>query len=234
MPATNHHENLVFALAWVQTASDPTIEFKLPSPHWDLVECRIRDEENNSFPLSRTVHLSQSVQTGFDYSLESNKTWRVDATFVGAREFHRPDPADFTDDEKRILEISFTGPEVRLTNSIGEIYIWRFDGHELSTRREKGIDRPYWIVLSTTNELKKSITWSGGSAWSGPFRGVQSQIWWMDNPVTSSISLSTLPLRKSSGRLSILSRRRNVQLLETASPSHSPLTFKIESAARVR
>jgi hypothetical protein len=175
-PLTNFSGGEKFVLLGMQL--NPTYaQFELPSQDWSIPEARITDEEGNSFSWSRSEKpFLDRVDMGFQWSLEPDRIWRVDAKCVATYQF--PDSRrGFDPDETRIAMLTLNGPEVTITNQDHEVFYCAFKGNEIGIRKKVGFDRPYWIVVGATNEMSKAVTVEGGSSWMGWTYGPKEQKW---------------------------------------------------------
>jgi hypothetical protein len=183
LPATNLIDGDAFVVLRAQ--SKPTqIEVQLPSTNWHMPECRIFDQENNSFSWNRMSGPREGrVVVEFDYGLEGNLPWRMAATFVRSPTVRTDTPPGrFPDFEQQQVTIMSAGPEVQFTNQVGSVYHAQFDGRQLGIRPQAGEKRPYFVLLGATNEQGQAVHFDGGTSWSGRPHGPKRQQWYATKP----------------------------------------------------
>ena len=182
-PVTNKVGDLQFILT---SAAPNKIMFALPSADWSISDCRMFDNEGNSFGWSRTEG-PRDLQTKvwFDHWLEVNRSWRVRATFIRGVLAGRP-IAQIPTSECRVARLTRSAPEISLTNTTGEVFSCRVVRDELHFRNETGNVTPYWIILSATNQDNEridvsSVGWTGTGGASAP----QEQVWSLPKPCSA-------------------------------------------------
>ena len=89
----------------------------------------------------------------FAYPLEFNRAWKVAAIFT-----HAPPGLlvlrQFTPKDRLRVEVGASAPYVRVTNSAGTVYNWRFDGLQVSVwSTTHPREKPDFVMMSATNEL---------------------------------------------------------------------------------
>jgi hypothetical protein len=150
----------------LSSASDHHVIFTLPSKQWQIPYCRLSDLEGNSALSSRTEGPRDdgTVRVWFDHTLETNRPWRVEATFVHGDSIYEP-TTDFPPEQLRTAHITPTQP-ASLTNLSGEnftISLGRYNQLMIQSPNRAGL--PCWAILSATNENNQPVNLSNGFNW---------------------------------------------------------------------
>jgi hypothetical protein len=180
-PKTRHSEGAFeFALSAVQ---EKELVFTLADTNWTVVNCRITDDEGNYTTWSRTMGPNRGereASVGFDHGLETNRWWRVEASFLRAPYWMQAteDAGRWPEEERRLIHIGQSADSVMCTNTSGGVFRWRYLAGQIQLTREDAPTRPHWIVLSATNETGSKVTVPGGSAWTRRgLDGSEAQMW---------------------------------------------------------
>jgi hypothetical protein len=180
-PITNRMGGSQFVLT---SAAANKITFKVPADDWWISDCRIADNEGNKFGFSGAEWPKEgTAKIRFSYWLELNRVWRVQATFVkdGARKRRE---VKFAKEERRTVRLGPNVPEVTLTNGAGELFLCRLTNNALQVHNPQGVGRPYWVVLSATNENSEAIAIARASAWMSGHGGSEIQVWHLPKTCT--------------------------------------------------
>jgi hypothetical protein len=180
-PKTTHSEGgFEFVLSKVKAKE---LVFSMADTNWTVVNCRISDDEGNFTTWSRTMgpHRGErEAAVGFDHELETNRWWRIEATFLRAPHWMqaRENAGLWPQEERRLIRIGQSADSVTSTNASGGVFRWRYLAGQIQLTREDAPTRPHWIVLAATNEAGSKLTVPGGSAWTrhGP-NGPEAQMW---------------------------------------------------------
>jgi hypothetical protein len=173
-PVTNHLGGSEFVLS---SAEANKITFKVPSDDWWISACRIADDEGNKYGLSSVEWREKgSVKVWFNHWLETNRVWRVQATFVKGNSNRRRE-SKFTEEERRTVHLTPNAPEVTLTNGAGELFFCRLTNNTLRVHNPHGIGRPNWVVLSATDGNAEPIAIPKDSASMSGHGGSEIQVW---------------------------------------------------------
>jgi hypothetical protein len=180
-PITNRMGGSEFVLT---SAAANKITFKVPADDWSISDCRMADNEGNKFGFSGAEWPKEgTAKIRFSYWLELNRVWRVQATFVkdGARKRRE---VKFAKEERRTVRLGPNVPEVTLTNGAGELFLCRLTNNALQVHNPQGVGRPYWVVLSATNENSEAIAIARTSAWMSGHGGSEIQVWHLPKTCT--------------------------------------------------
>jgi hypothetical protein len=194
LPQTNHIGEISVALLEAKT-SPPSLRFLLPSAEWTIAECQIVDEEGNRFSSNRKYQPGRRTIVGeFDYSLETNRTWKAQTTLVRASMDEGEPKPDYPSERQMLITLN-SGPDVHVTNQLGEKYIFRFSGGHLYVRPEGQSYRPHLVVLGATNEIGAALrfheltaTWAAFPGWPRA-----QQAWFARAPATNITVLVAFP-----------------------------------------
>jgi hypothetical protein len=192
LPVTNRAGGMEFVLTGISTSPKAQVHFRSSTRDWSIQEARIVDEEGNSSSWNRISYPENEFVVEFDYGLEANRVWKIETKFIGLRDFPPRVEKEFPAADLSRVEVNSSGPEVPFKDVTGTVYHCRFNGRELSIRREAGFDRPYLLLVRATQD-GKPINFEGGSAWSGRRFGPKSQQWWL--PGTSQTGATNLSLQ---------------------------------------
>jgi hypothetical protein len=178
------------------------LSFRLSSRNWQIPECIIRDEESNSFShtsmrLLRDRSPPVEFKGQFEYSLEPDRTWKIQAKLIRAPQFPFNSPGspplrltDFPDYERMTAEVVAHGPEVRMTNSLGDAYFCYLAGPEVYVRKETGLDLPYVVLIDAANENMAAVSFDRGVSWAGRPNERKLQRWSMGSSAPASTNLT--------------------------------------------
>jgi hypothetical protein len=184
IPNTTEVDELRIVLREVQSVP-AQVKFQLSSTNWTLAECKIYDQELNSrsmsiwFPPEKVSSVAR-----FDYGLEPDQIWKIEAKFVRAAGFGLPmvGPEDFPENERFNIQVR-SGSSLKLTNSVGGEYLCRFNGKDFSIQNRDGFDWPYVVILGATNENDQRVSF-GGYGLSRSMLDPPIQSWSIKRPAT--------------------------------------------------
>ncbi len=164
-PVTNRFDGHDFILL---SATASELIFTLPSNDWSIPHCRVFDNEGNAaaWSLMEGPRADGRASVMFSHSLETNRAWRVDATFARGYKLHQP-VTNFPPEQLRTAHVTRAQPAT-LTNLAGEVFTLQLDsGLKIQTPDRAGL--PCWVILGTKDENNQTFELPGGTGWmNGP------------------------------------------------------------------
>ena len=189
VPMTNQVEESEFVLAGV--VFEPTrIRFRVPRG-WRLTQCKIEDEEGNSYKnISRPFRDAHGgVRALFAHSLERDRTWKITAKLIGpvlnsSWADSTLESGAFHSGQDLTINIA-EGSELTVTNTVGAAYRCRFDEQTLSIRgAEKGQERTRFTILKATDQTGRDVEFLDISTSQNPrLQRLGAQSWRTDERV---------------------------------------------------
>ena len=194
-PVTNRFDGQEFILSSASDSRDQRIAravgtghvvLTLPSSDWQIPYCRLFDNEGNSARKSWIEGpRNGKVTVWFDHSLETNRPWRVEATF--ARGFGPPRPDRlYSPEQLRTAHLTAAQPAT-LTNNAGEVFTLKIDARNLFIESPDRLAIPCWAILSAKDENNIPLYLSQSSEWESihPGSGALTQTAHLDRPCSS-------------------------------------------------
>lgn len=182
LPKTNvvHGETVVLRNLKI----DPVkCEFELPGPGWTISHCSIQDSEGNLFQSSGrhwNSNLPALLWCDFTYTLETNRPWSVEATFVRA--------TNFATSDKRTVRLAQNVHGAAITNQIRQVSDFFFDGTSINLAGKPGEGPPQWIITAATNvDNGFPIRFFMDAVWFGITGGSITKSWPLEGQCTNLI-----------------------------------------------